>query len=137
MKHRMKVRVIYGDTDKAGVVYYANYLRYFEMGRTELLRELGLTYRELEDKDGVILAVVEANLRYHASAHYDDLLVIETTLEKFDKISLTFKTLIFRKGEDKPLVEGTCRLAGVNSAGKLAKLPKKLTQVINDSLAPI
>ncbi len=129
-KHTMEVRVIYGDTDRAGVVYYANYLRYFEMGRTELLRENGLTYRELEDEDGVVLAVVELNCRYHAPARYDDLLIISTTLEKHDKISLTFKTLVCRRGENKPLMEGTCRLAAAGKNGKIARLPDRLLKLI-------
>jgi len=125
----MTVRVIYGDTDKANVVYYANYLRYFEMGRTELLREKGLTYKLLEDDAGVILAVAEANLRYRASAHYDDLLTIETTLAEHDKVSLVFKTRILR--ETQLLVEGTCKLAAVSPQGKLARLPEALLSILN------
>ena len=130
IEHSMEVRVIYGDTDRAGVVYYANYLRYFEMGRTELLREKGLTYREMEEADGLVLAVVELSCRYHAPARYDDLLVIKTVLEKHDKISLTFKTIISRKGEGKPLMEGSCRLAAADTDGKLSRLPDKLVRII-------
>lgn len=73
-------RVIYGDTDCGGVMYYANYLRLFEMGRTELIRAYGLSYKEIEEEMGIILPVVEVKARYKASAKYDDLLRIRTTL---------------------------------------------------------
>jgi len=129
-KHELKARVIYADTDKAGVVYYANYLRYFEMGRTELLRDLGVSYNELEEQDKVVMPVVELNCRYHSSARYDDLLTIETLIEKHDKVSVTFTNRIFRQGEDKPLVEGSCKLVAVNKQGKLTRLPKKLIELL-------
>ena len=129
IKDEMTARVIYGDTDQAGVVYYANYLRWFEMGRTELLRDHGLTYRQLEE-EGCILPVAELSCRYHASARYDDLLLIETEITANDRVSLTFTTRIRRQGEDKVLVEGTCRMVAVNKEGKLSRLPDKLLNII-------
>jgi acyl-CoA thioester hydrolase len=131
LEHRMTVRVIYGDTDKANVVYYANYLRYFEMGRTELLRENGLTYKQLEEETGAILAVAEAKLRYRASAHYDDLLTIETRITEHDKVSLLFSTRILR--EEQLLVEGTCKLAAVTPEGKLSRLPAELVSLLPEA----
>ena len=77
--HKTNIRVLYGDTDAAGVVYYANYLRYFEKGRTEYMRDLVLSYREIEDL-GLLLPVIECYSRYKAPAAYDDLLTIETSL---------------------------------------------------------
>src|SRR6185436_21096087 len=74
------IRVIYGDTDQMGFVYYANYLRFFEAGRNEYLRAKGAPYREVEAELGIRLPVVEATVHYKAPARYDDLLVVETEL---------------------------------------------------------
>lgn len=76
--HRTEYRVRYSDTDKMGVVYYGNYMRLFEIGRTELLRAAGLPYADLE-RDGFLLPVLEAHAEYHEPARYDDLLTIETS----------------------------------------------------------
>ena len=73
-----QVRVRYAETDHMGIVYYANYLVWFEIGRVEVLRALGLSYRKLEIEDGCILPVVEANCRYRAPARYDDEILIES-----------------------------------------------------------
>ena len=83
-------RVRYAETDQMGVVYYANYLVWCEIGRTEFLRSLGRSYADLE-RDGILLAVAEASLRYHASARYDDLVRVETTLRSARSTSLTWK----------------------------------------------
>jgi len=78
MPVRTQIRVRYAETDQMGVVYYANYLVWFEIGRVELLRSLGFAYSQLEKEHGCILPVVEANCRYRAPARYDDEIVIET-----------------------------------------------------------
>jgi acyl-CoA thioester hydrolase len=75
-----RLRVRYAETDQMGVVYYANYLVWMEVGRVELCRALGVRYRDLEGEDGVLLAVAEAFCRYHAPARYDDEVVISTSL---------------------------------------------------------
>ncbi len=77
--HTTTCRVLYGDTDAAGVVYYGNYMRYFEIGRTEFMRDLVRSYKEIED-EGLVLPVIECSARYKASATYDDLLIIKTSL---------------------------------------------------------
>ena len=120
--HRYKCRVLYGDTDSGGVVYYANYLRYFEAGRTEFMRDLVSSYKELEDM-GYILPVVECYARYKASAFYDDLLVVETSLVEVKKVSCRFHYRITREGEDKLLLTGYTVNAVTNRDGKLTKLP--------------
>src|SRR5690242_7155678 len=99
-----KLRVIYGDTDQMGVVYYANYFRYFEFARAEYFRTRGGTYRDLE-KEGYALPVVEATCRYKASAKYDDLIAIETKLE-LHRASMTFSYQIRRDGEPAVLATG-------------------------------
>ncbi len=117
-------RVIYGDTDKAGVVYYANYLRLFEIGRTEWMRHmLKVSYKSLEKK-GIMFPVVEAYIRYKAPALYDDVIHIHTALQEATKISLTFYYEI--KKENKILVTGTTKHASTDTNGKLTKIPKGL-----------
>ncbi len=122
-------RVIYGDTDRAGVVYYANYLRFFEMGRTEWMRSMLHTpYSELE-KSGVLFPVVEAHVRYKAPAGYDDLLEIRTGLSGSSKVSLTFCYEIKRDG--KVLVTGTTKHASADTTGRLTRIPEKLANELN------
>ena len=122
--HRYTCRVLYGDTDSGGVVYYANYLRYFEAGRTEYMRELVASYRELEEQ-GFILPVVECHARYKASARYDDLLVVETSLAEVKPLSCRFAYRISRE-DGKTLILGYTTHAAVDRAGKLAKLPAEV-----------
>jgi len=92
-------RVIYGDTDAGGIVYYANYLRYFEMGRTEMMRNLALPYSEIE-KRGFILPVSESYVRYKASARYDDLITISTSLVDIKKVSCRFHYRVTLKTDE-------------------------------------
>lgn len=125
MVHRCSCRVLYGDTDAGGVVYYANYLRYFEQGRTELMRERVMPYSSLE-ADGIIMPVVECQVRYKASAKYDDLLVIETTVGTVKPVSCRFDYRIIREADNKILVLGHTVNAAVDQNGKLVRFPKDL-----------
>lgn len=99
LKNSTSVRVRYADIDKMGIVYNGNYLRFFEIGRTELIRSLGMSYLEMENK-GYILPLVSAHVEFRKPAFYDDLLVIETQLEP-TKISATieFDYFIYRAKE--------------------------------------
>ncbi len=94
------VRVRYAETDQMGIVYYANYLVWFEIGRVEVLRTLGLSYRDLETEHGCILPVVEATCRYRAPARYDDEILIETRPALLRGSVLKFAYRILRKGAD-------------------------------------
>ncbi len=85
-----RLRVLYGDTDQMGIVYYANYLRWFEAGRNELIRARGMTYRQIEDR-GLMLPVVEAVARYHASAFYDDVVEISTRVAEVGRARVRFE----------------------------------------------
>ena len=127
--HRCTYRVIYGDTDAAAVVYNANYLRFFEIGRTEMMRESVCSYREIEEL-GLILPVTECYVRYKAPARYDDLLVIETRLIELKKVSCTFSYKILRTdsktGKEQLLAKGHTTHASVNRQGKLTPLPSEL-----------
>ena len=95
-----QVRVRYAETDQMGIVYYANYLVWFELGRVELLRSLGLAYSQLETEHECILPVVEANCRYRAPARYDDEILIETRPSLLRGSVLKFSYRILRKPDD-------------------------------------
>jgi acyl-CoA thioester hydrolase len=105
-----EVRVRYAETDQMGIVYYANYLVWFEIGRVELLRSLGLAYSQLEKDHQCILPVVEASCRYRSPARYDDQILIETRPSLLRSSVLKFAYRILRKGHDgeepKLLAEG-------------------------------
>jgi acyl-CoA thioester hydrolase len=125
-----KLRVIYGDTDQMGVVYYANYFRYFEYARAELFRARGGTYREFE-RQGFLLPVVEAHAHYRQSARYDDLLVIRTVVRDLRRTSLTFAYELFREGDDFALVTGhTVHVCLRKEDGKPVRLPPSLVDLL-------
>jgi acyl-CoA thioester hydrolase len=103
-----QVRVRYAETDQMGVVYYANYLVWFELGRVELLRSAGLAYSKLESDHGCILPVIEARCRYRSPARYDDEILIETRIAMVRDSVLKFAYRIYRKesreGEERKLL---------------------------------
>lgn len=103
--NKTEIRVIYADTDQMGVVYHSNYLRYFEIGRTELLRELGISYKEME-ACGLFLPVKEAFIDYRISIKYDDIIIINTCIDKLKNVSLKLKYEI-RAKEDSNLLYTT------------------------------
>ena len=127
--HKTTYRVIYGDTDKMGVVYYSNYLRWFEMGRTEFFRYLGLTYKEIEEK-GIFLPVAEAYCKYLYPAHYDDVLIIETSLDTSVKASMKFNYLILSEQGNTILAKGKTRHAFTDRSGRVVRPPKLLIDLI-------
>lgn len=94
-----KIRVYYQDTDKMGVVYYGNYARYYEIGRTEMIRELGFTYKQMEDLN-ILLPARSLKINYMKSAYYDELLTIRTIVESIPKVKFPILTEIYNeKGE--------------------------------------
>ena len=103
--NKTEIRVIYADTDQMGVVYHSNYLRYFEIGRTELLRELGISYKEME-ACGLFLPVKEVFIDYKISIKYDDVVVVHTCIDKLKNVSLKLKYEI-RNKEDSDLLYTT------------------------------
>ncbi len=131
--HRCQCRVLYGDTDAGGVVYYGNYMRYFETGRTEFLRALGTSYRELEER-GFILPVVECYARYKASAQYDDLLIIESSLLEVKNVSCRFNHRIVRAEDNKLLVFGHTVNAVVDRQGRLSRFPEDFLSLLEGFL---
>lgn len=127
--YKLTHRVIYGDTDAGGVVYNANFLRYFEKGRTELMRDWVCSYREIEAL-GLILPVTECFARYKSPAYYDDLLNIETSIAELRRFSCRFNYRITRKDahRSKPtlIVKGYTIHAAVTREGKLTRLPENI-----------
>lgn len=132
---RIETRVTYAETDAMGIVYYANYLRWFEMGRTELMRHLGIAYKELEEQ-GIYLPVSEVFCKYYASAKYDDILTVETSVDFLKRASIQFGYRILRKEDGAELVTGTTLHAFVDSEGKIVKVPASLKEKLRVDLSP-
>ena len=117
------LRVRYAETDRMGLLHHANYLVYFEQGRTELLRAQGLAYKDLEDK-GYLLVLVKAEVRYRSPARYDDLLTLKTTVVRTTAVRIDHRYEVLRDGL--LLAEGSTTLACVDREGKLQALPELL-----------
>jgi acyl-CoA thioester hydrolase len=120
-----RVRVRYAETDKMGVVYYANYLVWFEVGRTDLLRESGWDYREME-KEGYALPVIEAHCTYREPARYDDVLDVRTTGTLLSPVRVQFTYEIVRASDAAMLATGTTIHATLDRAGRPCKLPERV-----------
>ena len=125
-------RVIYGDTDQMGVVYYANYLRWFEKGRSEFLRQIGLPYSMIEQQ-GFNFPVVEVSCRYSQSARYDEVIQIETALVELSRASLSFDYRIVREADKGVLASGSTRHACVDRSGRVIRTPKFLEAAVNSA----
>ena len=123
-------RVIYGDTDQMGVVYYANYLRWFEKGRSEFLRQIGLPYAAIEAQ-GFNFPVVEVTCRYAQSARYDEVVQIETEIVELGRASLSFNYRIVREADNSFLASGSTKHACVDRAGRVTRVPKFLEEAIH------
>ena len=124
----MSLRVLYGDTDKMGIVYHANYFRWFEAGRGHYMRTRGLSYTVTE-QSGFQLPLVEAGIRYHKPATYEDIITIQTHVEKISAVVVRFKYKIFK--ESNLLVTGFTRHAAINSAGRPVRVPDPLVIALN------
>lgn len=127
MRHEAHVRVIYGDTDQMGVVYYANYFRYFEAARAQLFRAMGGSYLEIE-RSGHFLPVVDASCSYKAPARYDDDLVVQVEVTEVKRASLVFGYEIRRQGEPKALCVGRTVHACVGRDGRPTALPDSVRE---------
>jgi acyl-CoA thioester hydrolase len=124
------VRVIFGDTDQMGMVYYANYLRYFEIGRNEYLRGAGAPYRQFEETHGLRLPVVEAHVGYHRSARYDDELLISTGVEQRGPASVRFDYELRRAADGERLVSGWTVHACINRDGRVVRIPADMRAAV-------
>lgn len=128
-----RVRVRYAETDQMGVVYYANYFVWFEVGRTDLLRTLGGTYRDLE-ADGIFLPVIEAACEYAQSARYDDELEIRTEGRVLSPIRVEFRYDVVRLGDGAVVATGRTMHAAINRAGRPCRLPAPVREALSGGL---
>ena len=124
----VKIRVIYADTDAMGIVYHTNYIRWFEIGRTELMREAGVVYDDLE-KDGFFLPLTQLECHYLYPARYDDIVIIESRIEYFRRASVRFAYEIWDENREKLLVEGSTVHAFLNREGKIVRAPARVADV--------
>ena len=99
LSHKLQIRVRYGETDQMGYVYYGNYAQYFEMGRVEWLRNLGISYKRMEDS-GIMLPVTNLNTTYRKPAKYDDLLTLKTTLIRKPSLKIEFNFELFNESNE-------------------------------------
>ena len=127
--HQTTCRVIYGDTDRMGYAYHANYFRWFEIGRTEMLRSLGASYKQIE-ANGIFLPVSETHCKFLSPAQYDDMLLIETALDPRVKGGIKFDYRIHRESDQQLLARGFTKHPCVNGDGKVVRPPKFLMDVI-------
>ena len=123
-EHELTIRVRYAETDRMGLLHHTNYFVYFEMGRTELLRAKGLTYREVED-GGHFLVIIEIGCKFKRPAYYDDLLTLRTTVAKITHVKIVHEYKLLRDGV--LLAEGHSTLACVDREGKPQPLPELLS----------
>lgn len=126
--HRLDIRVYYEDTDLAGIVYYANYLRFLERGRTEALRAGGIDQSALKAERGLVFAVRRVTIDYLRPARFDDVLTVETALESCRGASVTMRQAVTRGPER--LVEAGVTVACMTGAGRPARLPPEVRAVL-------
>lgn len=120
-----ELRVRYAETDQMGVVYHANYLVWCEIGRTDFIRRAGRSYADLE-REGVLLAVSDASLRFHASARYDDPIAVHTSLTAIGSRGMSFAYRIVRADTAALLVSASTSLVSINREGRLVALPREV-----------
>ena len=127
----MQIRIAYADTDQMGVVYYGNYLTFFERARTEWLRDAGLEYRTMEER-GLYFPVIYAECNYKSPARYDDLITVETKLTELTTASITCEYEV--KLGDRLLVTGKTRHPLVNKEFKVVRFPKDIRELMGKYL---
>ncbi len=122
------MRVRYAETDQMGVVYHANYLVWFEVGRVEFIRQMGLDYKSMEQEEGALIAVVEATARYKAPARYDDELIVRTTLAGVRGPIVRFRYAVLRAADEMLLCEGETVHLVVGRDMKRREMPEKYAE---------
>jgi acyl-CoA thioester hydrolase len=131
--HETTVRVRYAETDQMGVVYHANYFIWFEVGRVELMRSLGIEYKRMEIEDDCHIVVVDVHCRYHASARYDEVLRVRTRITESRNRSIRFSYEILRDTDQTLLAAGETLHVICGSNGKPKLLPEKYRAILGTS----
>ena len=125
-EHRVDVRVYYKDTDAGGVVYHTRYAEFFEIGRTEMFRELGLSAAELDHRFGLLCPVVELNVKFRRSARYDDLLTVTTSVTQVTAARIFFQSVVKNEQGETMAEGGTVNCAVDRATMKAVRLPDAL-----------
>ena len=128
--HEASLRVRYAETDKMGVVYHANYLVWFEIGRTEFCRARGFSYRDMEESENAFLVVAESYCRYKAPAYYDDVLVVRTHITELRRRSLRFGYEIIREPDGTVIAEGETGHVVTDGNGRVRSMPPGFTELL-------
>src|SRR3989442_13058371 len=128
--HETLLRVRYAETDKMGVVYHANYLVWFEIGRTEFCRARGFSYRGMEENENAFLVVAESYCRYKAPAYYDDVLMVRTHITELRRRSLRFGYEIVREADGVVIAEGETGHAVTDANGRVRTLPQGFAELL-------
>jgi acyl-CoA thioester hydrolase len=123
---RSQVRVRYAETDQMGITYHGVYFVWFEVGRVEYIRERGVTYRDLEEKEDLRLPVIDVQARFLKPSFYDDLLEIHTRLAEVTGVRIGFEHEVFREGTEGPLAMGRTVVAAVDRQGRPRRLGEDL-----------
>ena len=129
-----RVRVRYAETDQMGVVYHSNHLIWFEVGRVELLRQLGFSYRDMEREDGRFIAVAEAKCRYRAPVYYDEEVLIRTRLKHVRESVVVFSYELLRANGGALLAEGETTHIVTDANMKVTALPEKYLTVFRHAM---
>lgn len=132
--HVTRLRVRYGETDQMGVVYHAEYLVYCEIGRTEMIRSLGISYAEMEER-GCLLAVSEARVRFHSAARYDDPIIVETWLTDLRSRAVTFDYSITHEEKGTRLISAQTKLVAIDRSGRPTTMPEDIRRMLGAALA--
>ncbi len=128
-----EVRVRYAETDQMGVAYHANYLVWCEIGRTDFIRKAGMSYADME-RGGVGLAVSDATVRYHASATYDDVVIVETSLTAVKSRSVTFHYTMTSADTGAKLATASTTLISIDPGGKLRVMPPAIREFLERAI---
>ena len=132
--HETRLRVRYAETDQMGVVYHSNHLIWFEVGRVELMREMGFSYRDMEREDGCFIAVAEVKCRYRAPVYYDEEVLVRTRLKAVRESVVVFNYELLRADGGALLAEGETTHIVTNSAMKVASLPEKYLTAFREAM---
>jgi acyl-CoA thioester hydrolase len=130
----VKIRVRYAETDQMGIVYHANYFVWFEVGRVEFFRQLGFSYKDMEQEDGCHIAVVDARCRYKAPARYDDEVIVRTSLKNVRESLVHFGYELRRAGDSLLLAEGETTHVVIDREMKKVVIPDKYMRVFKEAV---
>jgi len=126
--HRCKNRTLYADTDRSQIVYHANHMRFFELGRASLMRDSGCSYREIE-KSGLIYPIIEVGIKYYSPLYYDDVMWVHTHPAKLERVRIQFDYIITHADSNNIVCKGFTRHCAINSSGTPVAIDEKTLQI--------